>query len=1014
MKTLTSFYVNHKLPVASYGNLGTVKIGDRLHITSSGLLSTIDKTTFASYASRLSNSFTLTLNGAINGEGVIWGNENVTISTTANYPLASKSTKGLVQIGDNINVINGVISVTFPDNFEKFPISNSITENSSNAVTSGAVYNALQLKIDMPQSSLYEDGAILSKNGNTVKFRSITKNLQIPYDSNSLITAQAVYNALINKQDKLPNGNAGQYLQKTSNGYTWNTITISCDEILDSNSINAIANKTVYDALQTQTNARQQLSNNISSLQNEIQGKFNTPSTIGRQNGYVITYDNDEILWKKIPVDNIVNSNSSNSIMNKAVYFALENKMPYPTDINLNKTYGIVRKYENYRNIWIWKEISNSSGGGSYEGTIDDYLSDTSTNPVQNKVITVNLNNKLNAPSSNGNNGQILFTHGNGNTYWGNAPSGGSITIDEELSNDSSNPVANWVITGQLSNKISYPNDYESGQFLQITGDGTVQWATISSGGASTAISVSITDNGNYYNSNSVQGALQEIGHTISNSITPRLLPDGGVTNTFLQKTSNGYAWTTISSSGQTIIISNSVTQGSNNAVSSGAVYTALQDKLNKPITTVNGFLKNTNGTLTWESNSSGGNLPNPPSGNANFVLSNIQYDEERENYWITIYDDYVELSGDEIYPSIYSTYAVNYNFLKIPDSEQYYSVLPFLQITEGMFGYDWGYIHNFDALEENPSTSYALTYSNNQYQFVPVTQSGGSGTANIDYLLFKIPKIQEDELLNFRIEFFNSEIQDNSTYNQLITTQTSNSKFAVFTGYSIIDFPQEGISSIFSGQVMRCDISNINSSNKYYRYQWWLNDGSNSTGSAFGYGQRDAIINVFDEKASPEQIVLKDNTHFESNNVEGTLYEIGDILDTLIQQDISNSGSNSKFTYDIIVDAPNIYHTEEGASLEDEYSYGFVNISGTYMFNSNSNTYQNEYGIVLTTDWEFLINDSDNCVSYIRINSNGIDFKNEYENHTIVQFDCPSHYSGNPNLSISMLIKKKYKLKVN
>ena len=108
MKTLTSFYVNHKLPVASYGNLGTVKIGDRLHITSSGLLSTIDKTTFASYASRLSNSFTLTLNGAISGEGVIWGNENVTISTTANYPLASKSTKGLVQIGDNINVINGV------------------------------------------------------------------------------------------------------------------------------------------------------------------------------------------------------------------------------------------------------------------------------------------------------------------------------------------------------------------------------------------------------------------------------------------------------------------------------------------------------------------------------------------------------------------------------------------------------------------------------------------------------------------------------------------------------------------------------------------------------------------------------------------------------------------------------------------------------------------------------------------------------------------------------------------
>ena len=80
------------------------------------------------------------------------------------------------------------------------------------------------------------------------------------------------------------------------------------------------------------------------------------------------------------------------------------------------------------------KTINIPSGGSSV--TIDDALSDTSTNPVQNKVINKELALKISKPAvnPNGKNGQVLKSNGDGTTSWmDNSESGEVIDVDAEL-----------------------------------------------------------------------------------------------------------------------------------------------------------------------------------------------------------------------------------------------------------------------------------------------------------------------------------------------------------------------------------------------------------------------------------------------------------------------------------------------------------------------------------------------------------------------------------------------------
>lgn len=91
-----------------------------------------------------------------------------------------------------------------------------------------------------------------------------------------------------------------------------------------------------------------------------------------------------------------------------------------------------------------------SPGGGSVSITVDSALSETSTNPVQNKVITEAISNKQDKLQA----GTGIIINGNIISSTGGGGSSSSITIDSALSTTSTNPVQNKVIAEALSNRL--------------------------------------------------------------------------------------------------------------------------------------------------------------------------------------------------------------------------------------------------------------------------------------------------------------------------------------------------------------------------------------------------------------------------------------------------------------------------------------------------------------------------------------------------------------------------------
>lgn len=88
---------------------------------------------------------------------------------------------------------------------------------------------------------------------------------------------------------------------------------------------------------------------------------------------------------------------------------------------------------------------------------VDDTLSETSTNPVQNKVITLALSEKVNKEV-----GKTLtsndFTNKLKDKLDNIEVGANKTTIDTELSDTSNNPVENKVISVALGDKVTIPN----------------------------------------------------------------------------------------------------------------------------------------------------------------------------------------------------------------------------------------------------------------------------------------------------------------------------------------------------------------------------------------------------------------------------------------------------------------------------------------------------------------------------------------------------------------------------
>ena len=119
---------------------------------------------------------------------------------------------------------------------------------------------------------------------------------------------------------------------------------------------------------------------------------------------------------------------------------------------------------------------------------------------------------------------------------------------------------------------------------------------------------------------------------------------------------------------------------------------------------------------------------------------------------------------------------------------------------------------------------------------------SGEGGNANLNALIFKIPYIGDDSTLHLYIDF--SSTNDFASVTTISSNdETKSNLFKVFTGQQITDFPSSGVSSVFNGEVVTLDISNIDKSLNYFRFYWY-------NGTDFGsknFGRLDGALQVFE-----------------------------------------------------------------------------------------------------------------------------------------------------------------------
>lgn len=281
---------------------------------------------------------------------------------------------------------------------------------------------------------------------------------------------------------------------------------------------------------------------------------------------------------KKTPFVNSDNSAILDYIMNNfdALYAQIPNGRAYVKSVN-NIT------PDSNGNVTV--NVGSGGGTGGTNITVDSTLSSTSTNPVQNKVIYAALNNKLDkngtatyaVRDSSGN--IISSTYAKktdlssyvksinnvkpdsaGNVNISTGGGGSNITVDTTLDSTSSNAIANKAVYAALNNKLD------------------------KTGTAAAATKATQDSYGNVIvNTYARKSDLSSYVKTINNQE-----PDA---NGNINISTGG------GGSGSNITVDTTLSSTSNNPIANKAVYTALNNKLEK------------NGTAMYASRDSSGNV---------------------------------------------------------------------------------------------------------------------------------------------------------------------------------------------------------------------------------------------------------------------------------------------------------------------------------------------------------------------------------------------------------------------
>ena len=217
-----------------------------------------------------------------------------------------------------------------------------------------------------------------------------TKTSQLTNDStyqtkanlDTALATKADKSSLASKQDKLVSGTNIKTINDQSllgsGNISIESTSITVDSALSTTSENPVQNKVVTKALQTKANASD-IPTKVSQLEND--SKFATQTAVAT--GLATKADKDSLTSLEGSVSTLETTvgNQNQSIIANAQ--AIQNKQDKLES-------GVNIKTINNQSILGSGNISIEGGGGSTI-VVDDALSDTSENPVQNKVITTRV-----------------------------------------------------------------------------------------------------------------------------------------------------------------------------------------------------------------------------------------------------------------------------------------------------------------------------------------------------------------------------------------------------------------------------------------------------------------------------------------------------------------------------------------------------------------------------------------------------------------------------------------------
>lgn len=164
-------------------------------------------------------------------------------------------------------------------------------------------------------------------------------------------------------------------------------------------------------------------------------------------NAKLRAYSNASIEAPLLNVDSTLSETSENPVQNKVITSALDKKV--------DKEVGKTLTSNDFTDEL--KDKLDSIESGANKTVVDSELSSTSENPVENKVITASLNNKVDKENGKGLSSND-FTTELKDKLDGVEEGANKTVVDEELSDTSLNPVENRAVAVALADKMTTPD----------------------------------------------------------------------------------------------------------------------------------------------------------------------------------------------------------------------------------------------------------------------------------------------------------------------------------------------------------------------------------------------------------------------------------------------------------------------------------------------------------------------------------------------------------------------------